>query len=97
VPHGLVLKPKGEADRMPLGKTLDQRFQDQKKGGQASPIVYVTSTAAEELMNATKAVFSAKMKKYATAPTGENLQNKSTRAAVAYLSAFLDANGVKIN
>jgi tRNA(Arg) A34 adenosine deaminase TadA len=96
LPRGLVL-PIGEAGaKEPLGARLQSDFTAQQKSGIGSPIDYVTSAAAADLMGATKAMFEAKVKKYATVPDKPGTQNPHTRTAVQYLSNFLAIQGVKI-
>jgi len=96
LPRGLVLPIGDKGAKVPLGARLTSGYADRSVNPSGSPIVYVTSDAADDLMKATKSMFEVKMKKYAAdAKPGE--QNANTKAAVSYLSQFLVQQGVKID
>lgn len=88
LPYGLVVKS-GDA-KVPLGGTLQQNFLAQKATGQSSPIKYINSDAAADLMNATEEALKSKITKYSASG---NL-NPNTKRAVEYLVEFLKQQNI---
>lgn len=96
MPYGLMVKPASTAKATPLGGALHSSFSGQKGnvGGVVSPIEYVNSSGAVELMAATEEALKNKIKKYKA--TDVKL-NPNTKQVVEYLADFLRLQGVSLD
>lgn len=96
MPYGLMVKPASTAKATPLGSALHSGFSGQKGtvGGIVSPIEYVNSPDAVELMAATEEALKNKIKKYKA--TDVKL-NPNTKQVVEYLADFLRLQGISLD
>jgi len=92
LPYGLVVKSADAKTKMPVGGTLQQQFLAQKDGGQSSPIKYINSEGADDLMNATEEALKNKIAKYSV---GGNV-NPNTKRVVEYLVEFLKLQDIRL-